>query len=395
VFEQLDDAGALDRSDPLVQGVLRVIVLDCHGELRDDRPGVDARVDEVDGRPRDLHTVGEGITDPVCSGKRREQRWMGVDDAQGEAVHEFRSENPHEARRDDPVRVVLSNLFGEGAIPRLPIGEVLGRDDEGLHPGGTRPVEDSGIGTIGSDCRDLDAATDIGEDEGVEHGLGETTGAGGQENTAHPVILCQTGPVTPVDQKPRMDPGTSSEGSDPTSKRNREGTILALFFAGALLASTYPLPYRAFAAVFALLGLIWAVRFFIAGSRARRALSAADASAAGTVGAPAAGAPGAPTATDGITGAPGAKSPARGGADSALRSRPGGNWIFLGSLAGVGCLYILLTTLGTMAIWPVQAAYEDCVRAAVTQQAAIDCTTEYNEGLRTWFEDMTGQPYPG
>ncbi|WP_236866650.1 hypothetical protein [Brevibacterium daeguense] len=201
--------------------------------------------------------------------------------------------------------------------------------------------------------------------------------------------------MTPVDQKPRTDPGTSSsDGNDATSKRNREGTILALFFAGALLASTYPLPYRAFAAVFALLGVIWAVRFFIAGARTRRTQSAADPAASGMPGSPAAGA-GTTAVGAGAPGAPGANASAHGGAGSSSRSRPGGNWIFLGSLAGIGCLYILLTTLATMAIWPVQAEYEDCVRAAVTQQAAIDCTTDYNEGLSTWFEEMTGQPYPG
>lgn len=150
--------------------------------------------------------------------------------------------------------------------------------------------------------------------------------------------------MSPVDQKPRAEPDrTEDADTRAAAARNREGTILALFFGGALLASTFPLPYRMAAGVLAILALVWVVRYFIAGARTKKK----------------------------------------------------GNWIVLGILAALSCLYLLLTTLGTIAIWPVQAQYETCIREAITEQASVGCTAEYNSGLSTWFEEMTGQPYPG
>ena len=150
--------------------------------------------------------------------------------------------------------------------------------------------------------------------------------------------------MTPEDQEPRTDStATDEETARRAAARNREGTILALLFGGALLATTLPLPYRMAAGVLAIAALVWVVRYFIAGARTKQK----------------------------------------------------GNWILLGVLAALSCLYMLLSTLGTLAIWPVQAEYESCLREAITQQATVGCTTEYNTGLSSWFEEMTGQPFPG
>jgi hypothetical protein len=89
----------LDDLDPFVEAVLGVAGLDRHGVLLDDRPGVDARVDEVAGRAGDRHAVGEGIAHRVRAGEGRQQRGVGVD-------HRMRARKVgpsqlHEPRRDD------------------------------------------------------------------------------------------------------------------------------------------------------------------------------------------------------------------------------------------------------------------------------------------------------
>ena len=54
--------------DPRRQRVLRVVVEDGHGGLQDDRPGVHALVDEVDGCAGDLDAVLEGLALGVQTG---------------------------------------------------------------------------------------------------------------------------------------------------------------------------------------------------------------------------------------------------------------------------------------------------------------------------------------
>ena len=64
-------------------GVARVRQLD--GALQDDRPRVDALVDEVHRDAEDLHAVVERLLDGVQARERRQQRRMDVEDAVGEA----------------------------------------------------------------------------------------------------------------------------------------------------------------------------------------------------------------------------------------------------------------------------------------------------------------------
>ena len=58
--------------------------------LEDDRAGVDALVDEVDGHAEHLDAVGERLLDRADARERRQQRRVHVDDALGEAGEERR-----------------------------------------------------------------------------------------------------------------------------------------------------------------------------------------------------------------------------------------------------------------------------------------------------------------
>jgi len=116
-----------------------------------------------------------------------------------------------------------------------------------------------------------------------------------------------------------------------------------LLLAGALLVSLLPLPFKIFSALFAIAAIVYGIRYMIAGAQARG----------------------------------------------------GRNWLTLGILGLLACGYLLLGALGTAVMWPVQAEYEECSRSAVTQKASADCAADYESNIKSWFERVTGQPYPG
>ncbi len=68
-----------------------VAVEDGHRGLGDDRAGVGAGVDEVDGAPGDARPVRERLGLRVDPRERGEERGVDVDDAIGERVEEKRA----------------------------------------------------------------------------------------------------------------------------------------------------------------------------------------------------------------------------------------------------------------------------------------------------------------
>lgn len=59
---------------------------DRHRALGDDRPGVDAAIDEVDRDPGQLAAVGQGLGRTVDTGERGQEGGVGIDDRSGESV---------------------------------------------------------------------------------------------------------------------------------------------------------------------------------------------------------------------------------------------------------------------------------------------------------------------
>ena len=85
-----------------------VVVQDGHGGLQNDRPGVDAGIDEVHGASRELGAVIERLRPAVEAGEGGEKGGVDVEDALGEGVEEAGLDDPHVAREDDGVHTVFA-----------------------------------------------------------------------------------------------------------------------------------------------------------------------------------------------------------------------------------------------------------------------------------------------
>src|SRR4051812_32821246 len=68
------------------------IRIDLESLLRDDRPGVDALVDEVDGHAHHAHPVVERLLDRVEPRERRQERRVHIDQPPRVVLHELRRE---------------------------------------------------------------------------------------------------------------------------------------------------------------------------------------------------------------------------------------------------------------------------------------------------------------
>ena len=135
----------LHRSDPVVQRLDVIAGQDRHRLLGKDRPAVERLIDEMDGAPGDRHAVRQGVGDGVRAGERRQQRWMGVEDAPGERGEDLRPDDPHVAREHDDIGLDR----GEGRRQRR---VVTARDQRRLQPEFGGPVE-RGAGPVGEDQR--------------------------------------------------------------------------------------------------------------------------------------------------------------------------------------------------------------------------------------------------
>lgn len=142
-----------------------------------------------------------------------------------------------------------------------------------------------------------------------------------------------------------MTPPNSTEDKNaPTPEEElaaapaRHGLVLILLILASVLTFTYPLPFKVAAIGFAVVAIIWAIRYIVAVVRAKQRRS-----------------------------------------------------MSLGILGGLLSVYLIFSTLSSVVLWPVQSTYETCVRDAITQQAQLMCTNEYQSGLSGWFKQVTGQ----
>ena len=109
--------------------------------LEDDRPRVDALVDEVDRGAGELDAVVERLPLRVETRERRKQRRMDVQDAAGERADEPAREDPHEAGEADEPDAVLVEHPGEGHVVRGAVTEVLRVEPDGGDAAGPRARE--------------------------------------------------------------------------------------------------------------------------------------------------------------------------------------------------------------------------------------------------------------
>ncbi|EGJ76923.1 putative phosphoribosylglycinamide formyltransferase [Streptomyces sp. Tu6071] len=184
----LDEQCALDVLDTCVEGGLalrRIVLADLDHALGDDRSGVDAVVDEVDGAARDLRPVGEGVPDAVGAGEAGQQCGVGVDEAPAETVQELLADDLHETGRDHEVRGVRGGGPGEREVPGGAVRVVLDPAHEGGDSGGTGPFQARDALAVGTDGDDAcPVALRALLLDGVEEGLEVAAGAGDEDDEA-------------------------------------------------------------------------------------------------------------------------------------------------------------------------------------------------------------------
>ncbi|WP_413335908.1 hypothetical protein ACH82I_04950 [Brevibacterium sp. GP-SGM9] len=139
-------------------------------------------------------------------------------------------------------------------------------------------------------------------------------------------------------------PNSTEEKNAPTPDEEkqaapaRHGLVLILLILASVLTFTYPLPFKLAAIAFAIAAVVWSVRYIIAVVRTKQKRN-----------------------------------------------------MSLGILGGLLSIYLIFSTMSSVVLWPVQTKYEECVRDAITQQAQLSCTSDYQTGLGDWFKQITGQ----
>ena len=161
----------LDGVDALLERVAR---LDRDRSLLQHGPGVDARVDEVDGHAGDLGAGGERVLDRARAGKRRQQRGMDVDDPLREAVEERVREQVHVAGADDQADAVGLEPGGHRGVALLAAPAQL--EDRGRDPGRLGALERAHAGPVRRDGGDRQPLVDqrlqvrpLAGDEDADH----------------------------------------------------------------------------------------------------------------------------------------------------------------------------------------------------------------------------------
>jgi hypothetical protein len=142
----------LDRVEPLVQALDGVARLDGDRLLGDDRAGVHALVDEVDGHTGFLCARLEGLADGVEPGKRGQERRMHVDAR--ESVEEAAAEELHVARADHQLHAVLVEPVGHRLVALVAVGIVLLGKDRCSDRGALGALERLDSGSVRRDCAD-------------------------------------------------------------------------------------------------------------------------------------------------------------------------------------------------------------------------------------------------
>lgn len=148
-------------------------------------------------------------------------------------------------------------------------------------------------------------------------------------------MVCVTQPDTDT-KKPKKD-------ADKPSRAAKLGTTLSTLVIGGLLVSLLGVPIKLVSGLLAIAAVVTAVRFFSAAGRERRPAS----------------------------------------------------WFIMGVISIIVSGYIFIGTIGTMLTYQEQSDYQECVRAALTEQASASCTSEYNSSLNDKFKKLTGVDMPG
>ena len=156
--------------DPCSEALGSVVVLDRHGGLQDDWTRVQLWGHDVHRGAGYLRPVLERLGLTVHPWKRRQERWVDIENPVRKSVDEHWAQEPHEASQTHQIDLVSAKSLDEGDVVGLPrvIGRVL--EHGGLDARRRGTLESTSVRLVGhDDCnRRVQSAVGHCVDDGLE-----------------------------------------------------------------------------------------------------------------------------------------------------------------------------------------------------------------------------------
>src|ERR1700737_299474 len=89
------------------QALYRVVFINVHDTLRDDRTAVQSLVDKVDGAPALFCAVRQRLSLSVEAGEGRQQTWMNIQDPAAKGFDKFTRQHAHVAGEANQIYLSL------------------------------------------------------------------------------------------------------------------------------------------------------------------------------------------------------------------------------------------------------------------------------------------------
>ena len=105
--------------DPGRQRLDAVIVKNRHGGLKNDRPTIELRGDQMNRGARNADAVFEGLSLCVASRERRQQRRVDIECPVRKRIEQRGGHTPHETGQTDQIYPAVPEHFRKGSIVRL------------------------------------------------------------------------------------------------------------------------------------------------------------------------------------------------------------------------------------------------------------------------------------
>src|SRR4051794_11970275 len=186
------------------------------GALEDDRPGVHAVVDEVDGDAEHLHAVGQRLLHRAEARERRQQRRVDVDHPLRKRGEEARREQRHVAGEHDELHALGAQPAGDRRVAGRAAGVLGQREDGGGDAGGAATLQRGGIPLV----RAHGAPPGLAAVDALEDGLEVRPGAGGEDAAPHPPS--SFGKRPPVERRVPAASSASTRASTSSPRRSRK-----------------------------------------------------------------------------------------------------------------------------------------------------------------------------
>ena len=116
--------------------------------MKDDRPSVQSRCHEVDGRTGNAHAMHKRLTLGIQSRKRREQRRVDVEDAIRKGVQQRRPDKAHESGETHEGHSARLQRTRDRGVVNPAVRIVARIEEEGLDGRGAGALQPCGVRSI-------------------------------------------------------------------------------------------------------------------------------------------------------------------------------------------------------------------------------------------------------